>query len=315
MTSWAGRFTSGTALLALALGGGALVGAAPACVNPSSAPGFKPVQEDRSDGSVDSGPNGTIDSGPNDAATAVDGSAPDANLPLDPDAQADAATVEIAPAAFCDVDGMDVLYPGFLPPNPYGDWAAADVCLAGAHDVIIVLGCPNEENGDPALCQQKRVDLAIDFWTAGYASRFITTGAAVHTPYVEADTLRDLLVQSGVPASAIWTDPLAEHTDENLYYSSVIMQDENWASAIVISDDPGHLLMTAVCDSNCCVELGRLTVAEFPVLGKSLKAGHYALYPWAALTTQAECDLIEMPTKFMCINLSERRACKDDFQL
>jgi hypothetical protein len=66
------------------------------------------------------------------------------------------------------------------------------------HDVIIILGCPNEDNGAPAACQTARVDIAMSLYQAGLASAFITTGGAVQNQWIEAETLRDLLVAEGI---------------------------------------------------------------------------------------------------------------------
>jgi hypothetical protein len=216
-------------------------------------------------------------------------------------------------AALCAVPSMIDLFPGTLPPNPYGDLFDADACVSQPHDVIIVLGCPNEDDGSPAACQTERVDIAMSLYQAGLASAFITTGAAVQNQWIEAETLRDLLVAEGVSPASISMDPLAQHTDENLYYATKIMEAEGWESALVVSDDPGHLVMTAVCDSNCCVDLGRLTIVE--LASPAVTVGHYARFPWGQEIAQAECDHIESPLKFMCINLATRLACKDNFQL
>lgn len=270
----------------------------------------------RAPGGEDAGPE-SIDSGP-EAPQALDagqdaGPSP-SNADAGPAPDLDAG-FRPSPAADCPVPGMKDLYPGLFPPNPYGSLPAADSCVASAHDAIIVLGCPNEQNGDPAACQIERADIAVALMNAGYGHRFIVSGAAVHTPYVEADTLRALLIERGVPAEEIWREPRARHTDENLYYSSKIMEAQGWASALVVSEDPGHLVMTAVCDSNCCVDLGRLTVLEFSLAGGARKLGHYVRYPWAAAVSSAECYQIRSPLKLMCTNLDQRLACAADFKL
>jgi hypothetical protein len=216
-------------------------------------------------------------------------------------------------ASLCTVPSLLDLFPGALPPNPYGDLLDADACVAQPHDVIILLGCPNEDSGAPAACQTARVDIAMSLYQAGLASAFITTGGAVQNQWVEAETLRDLLVAEGISPAAIFMDPLAEHTDENIYYATKIMEAQAWESALVVSDDPGHLVMTAVCDSNCCVDLGRLTIVELTT--PDVTVGHYARFPWGQTIAQAECDHIESPLKFMCVNLATRLACKDNFQL
>lgn len=206
-------------------------------------------------------------------------------------------------------------YPGEYPNQPNDPQPLAPDCIARAHDAIIVLGCPNEDTGAASACQIARADIAVALSSAGYGDRFITTGGAVHNEWVEADTLRDLLIQRGISADRIKTEPLAEHTDENIYHSTRIMEMEGQASAVVVSDQPGHLLLTGLCDSNCCVDLGRLSVFDFPIANGRVTAGHYVRHPWANPISSAECTHIETPTKFMCTNLAQRRACKETFRL
>lgn len=235
------------------------------------------------------------------------------------DAAAETVDAEVLPAVLtCPVASMETLYAGFLPPNPYAAWPAAPDCVRQYHDVIIVLGCPSEGNGSPANCQTSRVDIAMRLKAAGYGDRFIVTGGAVHNQWVEAEALRALLLSRGVANDRIWLEPQAEHTDENLYYSTQIMVTQGWRSALVVSNDPGHLMMTALCDSNCCVELGRLTLFAMPVTGGLFpndNVGHYVLIPPAQGATAAECTTIQGPIKFMCTNLGTRKACKANFQL
>ena len=222
--------------------------------------------------------------------------------------------------AECSVDTMAELYPGNLPPNPYGTWPSATDCVAAPHDALVLLGCPSREDGSPSDCQRRRVDKAMSFSRSGYGDRFIVTGAAVANEHVEAESLRDLLIEAGIPTEMIWVDTKAEHTDENIYYSSRIMVEQGWISAIFISDDPGHLMMTAICDSNCCVRYGRLTLFDFPIddpdtFEPSLGAGHYALFPYADSVPPEECNKIERPIRAMCLNLDTRRACAGNVQL
>lgn len=220
-----------------------------------------------------------------------------------------------SPVAFCETASMVSAYPGDFPNQPNDPQPLASACIAAAHDVIIVLGCPNEDTGAPSACQMARADIAVSLAAAGYGQFFITTGGAVHNGWVEADTLRDLLIMRGIAADQIETEPLAEHTDENIYFSTRIMEQRDFVSAVVVSDQPGHLTLTAVCDSNCCVNLGRLTVVDFPVKNGRVTAGHYVRFPWAPAISAEECTHIETPTKFMCTNLDTRRACKSHFML
>lgn len=219
------------------------------------------------------------------------------------------------PVAGCPVASMVEAYPGDYPNQPNDPQPLASACITAPHDAIVVLGCPNDASGAPSACQIARADIAVALATAGYGDFFITTGGAVHNEWVEAETLADLLIARGVDPSKIRKDPLAEHTDENLYYATLIMAEQGFASALVVSDQPGHLTLTGLCDSNCCVGLGRLSVFDFPVANGQVTAGHYVRFPWAKPVSAEECAHIATPSKFMCTNLETRRACKDDFQL
>ena len=221
-----------------------------------------------------------------------------------------------APAAACPVPDMLQLYSGLLPPNPYGSWVPkADDCVSGRHDAIVLLGCPSNADGSPSPSQQVRVQLGLELRAAGVAQDFIVSGAAVHNQWVEAQSLHDQLVAAGVAEEHIFLDLKANHTDENLYYSSHIMDAHGWRSAVVVSDDPGQIIMTATCDSNCCVALGRLTIMDFQTPARTIRAGHYALFPEGAAVSGVECKQIERSVKAMCTNLASRLACKGNVQL
>jgi hypothetical protein len=217
-----------------------------------------------------------------------------------------------AAAAACEVPAMDQIYAGTWPPNPWAPALVAAPCMTQPHDAIIVLGCPSNADGGASDCQIRRAEIAASLVSQGTAANVIVSGAAAHNAWVEADALRALLIARGVQSERIVREPKAMHTDENIYYSSRIMQERGWQSALVVSDDPGHLIFTALCDSNCCVDLGRLTVVELP---DQTRVGHYVLYPAAARVGVSECAQIQSPGKFMCTNMASRLACADDFQL
>src|SRR5262249_54541316 len=124
--------------------------------------------------------------------------------------------------ACCPTASMIDLYPGAYPNQPYDPKPPADACTPAPHHVTIALGCPNNADGTPPTCQTARADIAVALMQAGFGGRFITSGAAVQNMYVEADTLRDLLVARGVPTDSIITETMAQHTDENIYYSTKI---------------------------------------------------------------------------------------------
>ena len=86
-------------------------------------------------------------------------------------------------------------------------------------DVVVIPGCPGEADGALSPCQARRAVWAAVLWERGLASHFITSGAAVHSPYVEAEGLAAAIAALGVPADRVYLEPDALHTDENMYDS------------------------------------------------------------------------------------------------
>ena len=88
-------------------------------------------------------------------------------------------------------------------------WAVAARRLAPASntplnrfDVIIVLGYPADNDGNPTPIQLARVTEAAHEYERGIAARLIATGAAVSNHFVEAQVMAKTAEAQGVPASA-----------------------------------------------------------------------------------------------------------------
>jgi hypothetical protein len=103
-------------------------------------------------------------------------------------------------------------------------------------DAIIVPGCPCAEGGALTRAQARRAMWAAILWERGYTRYFITSGAAVHSPYVEAEALAAAMTALGVPAERIYLEPDALHTDENIYNALRIARVKGWARLAVASD-------------------------------------------------------------------------------
>lgn len=107
-------------------------------------------------------------------------------------------------------------------------------------DAIVVLGTPARLDGTPSPEQRERVLEGVREYKAGVAPRIIMTGAAAHNQFVEAHTMAQFAATQGVPASAIYEEPQAQNTIQNIYYSAQIMHQHGWSSAEVVSS-PYHL--------------------------------------------------------------------------
>jgi uncharacterized SAM-binding protein YcdF (DUF218 family) len=89
------------------------------------------------------------------------------------------------------------------------------------YDVIIVPGFPND-SGKVNMVLSERVKWAYFLYKNGYTKNIIFSGAAVHSPYVEAKVMRLLALETGIKDECIFTETKAEHTTENLYYSYIL---------------------------------------------------------------------------------------------
>lgn len=104
-------------------------------------------------------------------------------------------------------------------------------------DVVIVPGCPTLEDGSLSLCLKRRALWATQLWERGLTRNFITSGAAVYMPHIEAEALAAAMTRLGVPADRIWLEQNARHTDENMYFSMRIARFLRWPVVAVATDD------------------------------------------------------------------------------
>jgi uncharacterized SAM-binding protein YcdF (DUF218 family) len=131
----------------------------------------------------------------------------------------------------------------------FGGWFALSLVLAVVvhtygyvdhiqqADVIIVLGAGMNRNNTPSPAHRVRTNRAGELWEAGYAPYIICTGG---TPgwatRSEADACRALLMERGIPESAIILEDRSRSTEENALYTREIMNAHGWQKAVLVSD-------------------------------------------------------------------------------
>lgn len=86
------------------------------------------------------------------------------------------------------------------------------------YDVIVVPGVPLE-NGQWSRIMKARVYWSKFLLDQGIARHVIYSGGAVYTPYVEAEVMALYAEAIGISRDRIFTEPKAEHSTENIYYS------------------------------------------------------------------------------------------------
>jgi len=104
-------------------------------------------------------------------------------------------------------------------------------------DAIIVLGTPADRDGNPTPRGLARVTEAVHEYERGVAPRLIFTGGATGYGFVEAQVMAHAAEGQGIPGAAVFVEPQARDTIQNVCYSERIMDQHGWRSAEVISSN------------------------------------------------------------------------------
>ena len=137
-------------------------------------------------------------------------------------------------------------------------------------DVIIVLGARVKPDGVLSNSLQYRLEKAMEVYEAGYARRFIVCGAkGSDEPVDEATAMREYLLERGVPAEDVFTDPVSVNTRQNLINALAIMQEQDMHSAIIVTN-AYHVARAKALASDLGIE----------ALGASAKMPRGLRIPW-----------------------------------
>jgi uncharacterized SAM-binding protein YcdF (DUF218 family) len=113
-------------------------------------------------------------------------------------------------------------------------------------DVIIVLGAGLNDDETPGYALTRRSLHAAELWKQGYAPNIICSGG--HTgghQRSEADGCRDILLSQGIPSEMIVLENQSHSTEENAIYSRNFMEENNWSTAILVTDS-FHILRSRI---------------------------------------------------------------------
>lgn len=108
-------------------------------------------------------------------------------------------------------------------------------------DVLVVLGARVLPGGVPSGSLQARVEKAVELYQRGLAPRLIFSGGVGVNPPSEAQVMRALAVQLGVPAAACILEEQSHSTEQNARYSAELLRSMGARRVLVVSD-PYHLL-------------------------------------------------------------------------
>ncbi len=102
-------------------------------------------------------------------------------------------------------------------------------------DVIIVLGAAVWPMG-PSPALQARIHHSATIHNEGLSNFFILTGGMGKYPPTEAEAMKESLIQLGVDEDILFLERKATNTRENIELSMEIMKQNQWETAIIVTD-------------------------------------------------------------------------------
>ena len=103
-------------------------------------------------------------------------------------------------------------------------------------DVAVILGANVLEGGVPSQALVRRIEHGIRLFKAGRVGHLLVTGGVVKAPPAEAEMMKRLAVDAGVPEAAITVEGQARNTLENAAYAAEILRDKGWAKIVIVTD-------------------------------------------------------------------------------
>lgn len=103
-------------------------------------------------------------------------------------------------------------------------------------DVIVVLGAQALSGGRPSRAMRRRVDHAVALFDGGAANRLLMSGGRIGGLPPEAEIMRDLAIEAGVPAARIDIEPDSRSTLENAIFTARMLRLRGWSRPLVVTD-------------------------------------------------------------------------------
>jgi uncharacterized SAM-binding protein YcdF (DUF218 family)/glycosyltransferase involved in cell wall biosynthesis len=108
-----------------------------------------------------------------------------------------------------------------------------------AADAIVVFAGGVGESGRAGGGQQERLRQAIDLYKEGYAHTLILSSGFVYS-FREAEVMRALAIDQGIPGTQIILEQHATNTHENVTFVHQILQEHGWRRVLLVSS-PYHM--------------------------------------------------------------------------
>lgn len=99
-------------------------------------------------------------------------------------------------------------------------------------DCIIVLGAAVLSDGTPSLMLQDRLDKAVELYEKGVSDKVLVSGDHREDNYDEVNTMKNYLINAGIPSEAIYMDHAGLSTYDSMYRAVNIFGVE---SAVIVT--------------------------------------------------------------------------------
>jgi uncharacterized SAM-binding protein YcdF (DUF218 family) len=127
------------------------------------------------------------------------------------------------------------------------------------YEVGIVPGVPF--SGDKwSIIMKARVWWAKYLHDEAVIRHVIFSGAAVHSPYVEGEVMRQYALAIGMSDEHISVEPLAEHSTENILYSYKLAKKKGFEKIALVSDPFQSKLLKRFTYRKVCPNIGMVPV-------------------------------------------------------
>ena len=131
-------------------------------------------------------------------------------------------------------------------------WNFADTDQTRQADVAIILGAAVEDN-TPTPVFRERIHHGIWLYENGYVPYLMFTGGIGDGDSVsEAYIAKEYAISLGVPEDVIFIEELSLITEENLENAKVIMDQQGFQTALIVSD-PLHMKRAMVMAEDYCI--------------------------------------------------------------
>ncbi len=101
----------------------------------------------------------------------------------------------------------------------------ASVCFQNGTevpDVILILGCGVRDDGTPTHMLHDRLEVGYELYKSGVAPKILVSGDHGRKDYDEPNTMKNYLIEKGVPSEDIFMDHAGFSTYESMYRAAAI---------------------------------------------------------------------------------------------